>query len=298
MSRTRIGILLISLTAMAPFCSGCGDKTIVSARCERHIVVDGEDRDWTGIDLYSFEKPQIAVGVLNDDQNLYLMVKTFDHSLAQILVQRGLTVWFDPEAEKKQVFGVRFPMMLGHPGFYSGMPGGEETRNDWSQAPPDGEWRGERPRGRPESISDGMIDSILNRSRQLEVLCFDKEDNRVMDLAHADSLGIAVRCSYVHGLLTYELRVPLRTDQQHRYGIGLAVYDSIEYVSMGLVAGGGISREMQGKRPPMGGMGMTGGKPGGMMGGPPGGGPGRPGRGEKPQEFEYWTKVALRVKVQ
>jgi hypothetical protein len=299
MSRTRIGILLISLTAMVPFCSGCEDKTIISARCDRSLVVDGEDGDWTGVDLYSIEEPQLAVGVLNDDQNLYLMVKTYDRALAQTMVQRGLTVWFDPEAQNKQVFGVRFPMMPGLPKLPSGIPIGVEPESDPPQGISEGEWRGGRQRGKPENFSAAKIDTILSRSRQLEVLGFDKEDCRVLDLDHAESLGVAVRCSYGHGLLTYEVRVLLRTDQQHRYGIGLAVYDSIEYISLGLVAGGGMSREMQGKRPPIGGMGMPGGRPGGMMGGPPGGpgGLGGHGGGDKPQELEYWTKVALPIKV-
>lgn len=275
---------------------------MTSARLDRCIEVDGKDIDWTGVNLYSIDKPQIVMGVLNDDQYLYLIAKTHDRFLSQTLFQKGLTVWFDPEARKKQVFGVRFPIILGLQGFTSGVPGGEETRYGRAQGPAsmnDGELREGEQQGKPEVFSEGKIDSILNRSRYLEILGFEKEDHRVMTLAQADSLGITVHCSYGHGLLTYELRVPLKTDQQHHYGIGLAVYDSVEHVSLGLVAGS-LLQEMQGKRPPMGGMGMPSGRPGGMMGGPQGGpgGPGRPRGGEKPQELEYWTKVALHVKVQ
>jgi hypothetical protein len=129
--------------------------------------------------------------------------------------------------------------------------------------------------------------------KEIEVLGPEKNDrNRI---SRANNFGIEATLEDTLGVMSYELKIPLKSTNEHPYAISQGIGSTI---SVGL-EGGKFNREMMGER-----MRMRGGMPGGEGGVPPGGmspGEGKPSegapggreRGKMPEPIDFWAKVSL-----
>ncbi len=274
--------------------AGCGGTEMNSFWRDREITVDGKDADWQGVSVYSTGEPEVAVGLLNDESNLYLLLKTHDRSLLPQIMRGGFTVWFDPYGKKTKTFGVHFPI------------GGREQGS-----PPEMQGEGPSRGGNMDSlgeVSEGLTILPEEALQQVELIGPDKEGRSTLAVTDAEAKGVKARMALSGGQLIYELQVQLRQDVQHPYAIAIPRVgtDTSQKISIGLETGKFEMPKEEGSkmdfpgggegRMPPGGGGM--GPPGGGGMGPPGGRGGmRPGgSGRMPKRLNLWATLKLASK--
>lgn len=77
----------------------------------RPLVIDGSDGDWVKPLPYFDSKKKLAYSVSNDRDNIYIQLTTKDELEQRKIVQGGLTVWINGQAEKNETnaVGIGFP---------------------------------------------------------------------------------------------------------------------------------------------------------------------------------------------
>ena len=85
---------------------GCKKKQITSQWKPENLKVDGNVFDWEGIPLTMSDKLSSAMGVVNDVENQYIILKLSDQRMARKIQRMGLTVWINSEGKKKKEFGL------------------------------------------------------------------------------------------------------------------------------------------------------------------------------------------------
>ena len=261
-------LLIIGLGACASF------KTykLDSRPLAQPITVDGKSDDWRG-NLYYSNDGQFSLGVLNDQNDLYVCLVVMDRYKRAQILRRGLTAWFDPQGGDKKQFGIKFPLGL--------MPEG----------PPD------KPQERPPAMpsideEDDLIKEDIPPEGLTELEFITPGAAKSVRLKVEAAQGLALKASAASGLFIYELKIPLAKTPQTPWAvaaqpgktIGLGFETSSE--DTGRMGRGGPGDMAGGGRTPMGGSWMGGGRGTGDMDGY---GPGR----ELPQELKIWATVRL-----
>jgi hypothetical protein len=245
----------------------CSTLELESTWKDRDIILDGKDGDWLGAKYY-FEGLSISVGLINDEQHLYVSMMTENPMIRAQIMRQGLTVWLDPEGGKNKTFGIKFPL---------GRQGDEQESERMT------------PGAMMDEITrEEMLQKFQESMTELEVLGLDEEVLAKMDIE--DAKGIDVKMRNAGGTFVYELRVPLTSSEEYPFAVGVKPGD--------MIGVGFLSPKMQMQRPSgMRGSGMPGG--GGGMGGRAGMGGGMGGmRGggmsrQMPQQLKIWAKVLL-----
>ncbi|UCE40148.1 MAG: hypothetical protein JSV17_11855 [Candidatus Aminicenantes bacterium] len=241
---------------------GCSTLKLESTWKDRDITLDGKGGEWLGAKYY-FEDSAISVGLINDEQYLYVSMMTENPMIRAQIMRQGLTIWLDPDGGKNKTFGIKFP--LGKRG--------EEQEGE----------RMDPPAMMDEMIREEIMQKLQESMTELEILGRDEKVLAKMDIE--DTKGIEVKMRNVGGTFVYELKVPLVSREEYPFTIGANPGDTIGV--------GFLSPKMQMKRPnKMRGMGGM--PPGGSGGMPPGGG--MRGYGMKPmmpQDLKIWAKVQL-----
>jgi hypothetical protein len=238
LSAMFIGAILVAVT-------GYGHERLQSKRLDREITIDGASEDWDGALTNLGDRP-ISVGLLNDDEDLYLCLITDDRDLIRQVMMGGLTIGFEPSGEGEDAFWIVYPVGRG-------APAGKMPRP---------EQRGERPEPgmtRPDS-------SFREATREVE---FRGPGGRAARRVKVTGSGRVSLCSSgTEDAFVYELRVPLFGDDLHPEAVGAGPGGSVT-----------IALETPEMERPERGEGMPG--PGGRGGPPGGGGP----RGEPDDGF-------------
>ena len=263
--RWRAAPLLLALIGVAVIL-GCGKTELESRWRDRDIAIDGSSADWEGT-LVTINDGGMDVGVLNDDQNLYVCLVAATREDQIQMMARGFTLWFVPDGGTDETFGIRFPV---------------------GRAPGEMKKRGERP---PMEQGLSELWKRLDAAGEVEILSSGGSSRET--LVSAASIGIEVKAMQENYALVYELKLPLR----HGPGRPFGIEPSSETIGVGLVPpemerpdrpmrsgmGGGMGR-------PGGGRGGRGGGKGGGMGGGMGGGQGRP---SIPEPLDLWATIHL-----
>lgn len=258
-------MMLPSLFLIGIFClTGCGTIDLKSHWRDRDIIIDGKNTEWRYLNV--LDDKETSVGVLNDNDFIYLIFISTNHDVRSQVVRRGLTIWFDSDGGKDEKFGVHYPL-----GF-----GGIRPAQD----------------GRPESDSEEQTVRKNNSTDELEIIGPKKEDRHRMTLAETG--GIEARFTTSNGVLVYEMKVPLLENSTHPFavgaksgvkiGVGVLTDRSPERPAGGFEEGGGERGEGSGGR--------SGAAMGGRGGGRRGGG-GRKGTSGQAEAFTMWSKVQL-----
>ena len=98
-------ILSLALSMMI----GCSTLQLESTWKDRDITLDGKGGEWLGAKYY-FEDSAISVGLINDEQYLYVSMMTENPMIRAQIMRQGLIVWLDPEGGKNKTFGIKFPL--------------------------------------------------------------------------------------------------------------------------------------------------------------------------------------------
>jgi len=253
-----ISSILLLLTFMYAGC-GSGKLELNSDWRDREITVDGKNTDWLGAMLF-FEEDNVSVGLLNDENFLYICMIAEDQFIRSQVMRQGFTLWFDPDGGKEKTFGIRYPLGMKASDLLSGMRRDEQSM--------------ERPRQAPRM-----------QMNELEILGPGKDEMKKMRIEEAK--GIEIDIEFSSGMLVYELKVPLIKSEQHPYAIGAEAGSSIgiglETAKMQRLD---VRSERRGGR-------MGPGPTGGMRGGA--GDRGMPGgrRPRMPQPLKIWAVVQL-----
>lgn len=246
---------LFLVLASAVFVTACKEVKLESRFRDRHIKIDGAYADWEGA-LTPLEGEQASVGLLNDDDFLYICLVTDNPQVRRQVVGQGLILWFDPTGGEEKKFGVRYPIGM----LELGMPMG----------------------GREGGAGVDRRSEALKALRQeVEILGPEKDQRRRMRVIEAR--GIQADIGWVDGRLVYELKMPLSRDPDRTIGIGTRAGQTI---AIGLETPE-IDRQRLRER-------MRGGRRGQRPGGFPGGGGGMQGRRfEPPELLKIWAIVQL-----
>jgi hypothetical protein len=254
------------------FIIGCGTTEMASTWRDRTIVIDGVDNgvEWENA-RYFFEKEKVTIGIMNDENNLYLRLSTYDQKLQKRLLALGFTIWFDEKGGGKKQLGIHYPLR------WQGFDGSKIEGN-----------------GRAETANESGRIGILADAipKEIELIGPGKGNRSTLSFVEAQKFGILCNIADTKENLVYELQFPLYRTDSCPYGI---TAKQIKALGIDFEAGkfqrpqngnrgegnegrrGGISGGMGGSRGGMGGMG-GGGMGGGMgrRGGMGGGGMGSP----------------------
>lgn len=260
------------LTMMAAIClmllTGCRQDRINSTWHSGDLAINGDQGDWEG-SLKIPKDKNIAIGLRNNDSNLYVTLSTTDQAVIMRTLQLGLTVWFDPKGGTREVLGVKYPVGAQAMGMRT--PSGRPQSRD----------------GRPDL--EQQIKSLQGSMLWVELLGPDKDD--VARCPVDDTTGIQVRIGWsLYGQFVYELRVPLDKSPDNPFALDVSPGETI---GVGFKTGEMERADMRSQRPG-GGMPGVGTRGGGRNGGMSGGGMRGGGMGrQRPEPFRYWAKVTL-----
>ena len=244
-------------------CSSYKTFQIESRPPEHQVLIDGKADDWAGR-LFVVEGQKVSLGFLNDQECLYICLRTDDGGMQRQLLRLGLTVWFDPGGGRKKALGIKYPVGLSS----------REQRM----------WRGEEPEetGAPTEFGGNLTDVEIYRPGSSEP--------ESLDIAEVE--GIEIKAATAGKSFVYELKVPLAQSGRDFIGVGAPAGAT---VGVGFETGKFDLNNLP--RRPSGTIGGTGGKPPvGGYGGP--GGVMQPGRlrpnePEIPEDLKIWAAVQL-----
>lgn len=252
--------ILIALPMM-----GCSSSLKVNSQWrDRDIAIDGNHQEWSG-GMTFFEDDNISLGFFNDAEYLYISMITANPNIQRQFMTMGFTLWFDPNGGKNRTFGIKFPVGMWETGLLL-------------------RGRGQRPD--LTSLRENFEKSLAN----IELIVPGEEEPLRMRVSEAT--GIEIKLGDIEEGLTYEIRVPLRQDENHPYAIAAkpdkAIGIGFETAQMDRKK---MRQQMSG-RPGMGGGrgGLGGGGRGGSGGGGSRGSMGG-GRPQMPEQFKLWVTV-------
>ena len=253
-----IGILFLLASSLR--CKELGSESVWK---QTEIKVDGVDSEWSGSLIY-LEENNIGIGLQNDADNLYIILKTANQNTQHKVMRTGLTVWLDAKGKKKKTLGIHYPIGMQPYGMPSGMS------------------------RQPSENPNELQSRFTERMKEMEIL--NSEKNSRSRVPKINYLGIEFSLNNIREVMIYELKIPLKSTKEFPYAINA---NPGELISLGLETGKFKLERTEGNRP------MGEGMPGGRNGMPPGGKP--PGDmppgdrrgGMMSEPIKFWFKVSL-----
>ncbi|HMH23552.1 MAG TPA: hypothetical protein VK563_17320 [Puia sp.] len=228
---------LIALAVLAVGCrSSRSDQQTGSAPTARWqqtpLAIDGSDSDWVKPLSWYDPKERLAWTLSNDRENIYIMLSVKDPLEQRKIIDGGLTVWINPQAEKSEngAAGIGFPADI------------RKSRDKSIMAA-----------ARPDLFKDQP--TTLDDLTDYSLFGFGKEPISTFPYGESNPEGVEVQIGYNHsGELVYEALIPFRAVFP-RSSSGISTHRSI---ALGFVTEG---------LPPQPGMQEGGGGPGVSVGG-------------------------------
>jgi hypothetical protein len=199
----QMGVVLLygSLIAASAFILGCGSSLKLSSTWRQEdIVIDGSGTEWQR-GLYYDKESDIVYSIRNDDDYVYLFLKTQNRTTQMQMLRAGFTVWFDADGSNDHSFGIRYPLAR------------QDARLEF------------HPESDEEQIHAVSEQALL----ELEIVGAQKED--VQRFSTIDVPGIRVKIGRSQEALVYELQVPLRKTPHTPFALGIT---SENRISIGL----------------------------------------------------------------
>ena len=105
---TLKSLLLCTVLCMAMV--GCKSAmSLTSGTADRDIEIDGSEAEWVNI-LQPIADENFAVGILNDDEYLYISLVSADMRVRSKIMALGMTLWLDESGGQDKSLGIRFPL--------------------------------------------------------------------------------------------------------------------------------------------------------------------------------------------
>ena len=273
----RIYILPAGLLLILLFAAGCKQQeTILQSTWGQSDFSNYQSLLDRNRPLTYLEDQRINIGLQNDAENLYLILRSSDKNIRNQVKYGGLIVWFDATGNQNKSVGIEYPLrsMLPPP-----PPAAKREKKD-DKAHPDSSKISNLPGEEKEPLVNLNILDVLGPNKTvLKKLTVNDFPNLTASLK--DTLGTMI----------YELKVPLKKSGDSSFAIGT---DPGNTIGIGLESGG-FHRDFAPKdtaenmEPPN--------EPGqyGGMNGPFSDLPTHPKRrmGMMAEPIEFWAKVVL-----
>jgi len=221
-------------------------SSIESQTPSRTIYADADLVEWVD-KLETYEDGKLRLGVMHDEENIYLAVNTANRSMIQSIMAGGLTVWFNSAADKTKEIGLKYPLGI------SDLTGGEQ--------------------GRPREDARGEL--LAQTVNEMDLIF--EEDKPLRSIVGSQGTFTAA-ASYDYGVFSVEFIIPrssgmgseffLDTEDDIPFGIGIQTVDMSELRGQGGAGGsggGGRGSGGRGGRGAGGGRGRTGGGGGSLL---------------------------------
>jgi hypothetical protein len=182
-------ILVLTIVFVSLNLNGCSSGLKLTSDWQQNeMTLDGTDAQWQR-GLYYDKVSDMVYGVRNDENYIYLFLKTQNRSTQMQIMRQGLTVWFDRENGKNQTFGIHYPIRRRGPG------GG----------------------GIADTVEDRPLLFLDQEFPEMEIMGPNKED--VQQFSTLESPGIRVKLGRTRETLIYECRVPLKKSSKHPFAV-------------------------------------------------------------------------------
>jgi|GEM_PF-1245284 len=275
---SRSGLWLFCVLALMTQSAVSHGSELTSQWRTGDVTIDGENTEWEGV-IKEVSDQQLGIGLLNDEEFLYMALVVGNHREQLKLLASGCTIWLGDSEDNNKQFGVRYPI---------GIPRNE--RRDFMQKMIE---RGD---------NQDLCDAYAAQTTMMELVTEASGENRQVAVGEE---GIEVVAKPSGTVVLYELKVPLAlagdiagcmtSDSECEISVGIETAPPMDMANAN-------KRQIQsGKRG--GQMGGPGGGRGGSRGGRGGGGGGRGNRdggpggqrsdGQRPQPLSFWKTVAL-----
>jgi hypothetical protein len=189
----KIGIVIFYglLIAAGSFFPGCSSSLKLSSTWrQQNVVFDSSGNEWQR-GLYYDKESDVVYGIRNDDEYVYLFLKTQNRTTQMQIMKAGFTVWFDANDGNDRSFGIRYPL----------------ARKDSHQE------------FHPESDDEKIHSASEQAFLELEIVGTQKED--IQRFSTLNVPGIHAKISRTQEILEYELQVPLRKTPHTPFAIGV-----------------------------------------------------------------------------
>jgi hypothetical protein len=190
--------------------SGCNEPQLKSAWSRSSLHESQPEFRWDNSTTYSLEGKNVILGLQNDEDYLYILLKAADQNTERKFTRGGLIIWLNNTGEKKKSFGIHFPLGFQ---FNKGEGGPPPMNGQWPNQKPD---RGSGEFGPPPAVFDSMEIIGPGVGEQIKVP------------AHND-LGLTVSRRNNSGTISYEFVIPLKSTNGNPYAVGARTGDIIGF---------------------------------------------------------------------
>ena len=193
--RSYISLALTASVALVCSCGSSRKSQESAASTSSHwqqqpLTIDGSDADWSTKLAYADNVQKLNYDITNDAQNIYIRIATNDQQAQQKIIQGGMTVWINNQAQKEydHAVGIGFPM---------------ETRPTREQDL--------MRQAQPDKYPSGPTQVKLSDCHQYALYNFgDEEAIANYDYGATNKSGVSVQMGYNAGnTLLYEASIPL-----------------------------------------------------------------------------------------
>jgi hypothetical protein len=265
MTNNPARLFLLSMVGILYLTVACRSEKIDSSWRDRDIQIDGMQLDWENA-LVNLSKEKINIGIMNDNDYMYICLVPLDETIIRQAMMMGFTVWIESKRGKDGKFGIRYPIGMRDNGFP--MRDRDQKQN-------------------PDERREIMDESL----RKIQIIRPNSRDT--IDILADNQSGLEVRVETRNERMVYELKIPLAYSENTPYAVGALPGDQIK-IKFETTQFKRPERKRPGGERPEGGMPPGGGMPGG---GVPGGGRGmRPGGGTRP-DMPQPLKLEVKVKL-
>ncbi|MDP8206460.1 MAG: hypothetical protein P9L92_07355 [Candidatus Electryonea clarkiae] len=227
------------------------------------ISVDGMSQDWDQLPRSFNEDYNLAYGVANNSTSLYILLKTDNKKIKNMLGSVGVKMWINPGDSHEKQCGIRYR----DPYFTKSMSSNRH-RNQME----------------PEHFKQ-TSNSIPPHLHNASIVLIDKRNDGYYPIDQGTNYGIQARHFEDHGIVVMELEIPLNHDN---YPFVYEEFFPGETISIGIDIPGSRQRGRAGLS------GMRGGGKGGGMGGRGGGkGRGSGGHIKVKEDKTFWISTTL-----
>jgi hypothetical protein len=194
-------ILALSIILLS---SACSTEKYLSRWDDNTITVDGNQTDWDG-NLKYIEDERTAVGVFNNDENLYICFTTDDNLKIIQIMKMGLTLWLVPGDGNAKTRGIKYPL-----------------RSDEFEIQ---QMREKRLIGYEKDYIKNLLE--INKKKQTELQIVNDQDYSLYMYSLNEAPGIKIKLGESMGQLVYEISVPIGGESKNDFSMALLPGDDI-----------------------------------------------------------------------
>ena len=198
----RLVILILVGIVTSQFILSCVEEEIKSSWLKKSITIDGNQMDWQG-KLHYLADEHSALGLANDNDNLFLCLATNDTAKIFQFFVTGFTVWFEPQDGGEKI-GIQYPLKS------------DDIRRKMQVG------------NRSDGVKPDLklrIDEFKKMQNEFRIV--NEDDFLLFAYSLNNEIGIKVDIGYQMGQLVYEIQIPISKSLFGNYNLNLSPKDKV-----------------------------------------------------------------------